>query len=238
MLNSPTKSYRLALFASVVMTGCYSTSYVPPSATIQPGSPYQVNPGAVEFEESAELDSSQQIGSFKQLPTHDQESFESWKTGHQDFGWKPDVEEREWKYIVLHHTAADRGSVESIHETHLQRKDKNGNSWLGIGYHFVIGNGNGMGDGEVQPTFRWREQLHGAHAGNREYNQLGIGITLVGNFEKSPPTEAQMSSVIQLVAQLKKEYGISEDQIFGHADVKATACPGKYFPLEEIRKAD
>jgi len=38
-----------------------------------------------------------------------------------------------------------------------------------------------------------------------------------------------------LVAQLKKEYGIPDDRIIGHGDVKATACPGKLFPLEEIK---
>ncbi|MEZ6045526.1 MAG: hypothetical protein R3C11_08100 [Planctomycetaceae bacterium] len=69
--------------------------------------------------------------------------------------WKPNVAERDWKWIVIHHTATDKGSVESIHETHLKRRDKNGNPWLsGIGYHFVIGNGQGMEDGDIEPTFR------------------------------------------------------------------------------------
>ena len=62
---------------------------------------------------------------------------------------------RDWDYIVLHHTASESGSVASIHEEHLRRKDKNGNAWLGIGYHFVIGNGSGMDDGEIEPTFRF-----------------------------------------------------------------------------------
>ena len=53
--------------------------------------------------------------------------------------WKPSVPARHWSYIVLHHTASSHGSVESIHEAHLQRRDKNGNPWMGIGYHFVVG---------------------------------------------------------------------------------------------------
>jgi N-acetylmuramoyl-L-alanine amidase len=230
---------RLAFVASFCLSGCYTTSSVPPSASIQPRGPHPLQSGAVEFSDrSSELNSGENIGSFKQLPNHNDDSFESWKTGLNGFGWKPDGEERKWNSIVLHHTAANRGSVESIHETHIQRKDSKGNPWLGIGYHFVIGNGNGMEDGEVQPTFRWREQLHGAHAGKRSYNQLGIGITLIGNFEKSPPTEAQLNSVKQLVAQLKNEYSIPDDQVFGHSEVKATACPGKLFPLEEVKKAN
>ncbi|MCA9015288.1 MAG: hypothetical protein KDA77_08135, partial [Planctomycetaceae bacterium] len=52
--------------------------------------------------------------------------------------WKPEVEAREWEYIVIHHTASTKGSVESIHELHSKKKDKSGNSWLGIGYHFGL----------------------------------------------------------------------------------------------------
>ena len=149
--------------------------------------------------------------------------------------WKPDTEARDWNYIVLHHTAASTGSVESIHEEHLKRKDKSGNHWLGIGYHFVIGNGNGMTDGEIEPTFRWRQQMQGAHAGVSEYNQRGIGIVLIGNFENDSPTEAQTRAIKQLVGTLKQEYGIVESKVVGHGDVKATECPGKRFPMNDVR---
>lgn len=151
--------------------------------------------------------------------------------------WKPDTKAREWKYIVIHHTASTTGSVESIHELHSKKKDKSGNAWLGIGYHFVIGNGNGMPDGAIESTFRWREQMHGAHAGNNQYNQKGIGVCLVGNFENEPPTEAQMAAVKKLVGVLKTEYQISSENVQGHRDVKATACPGKYFPMSEVAAA-
>ena len=144
--------------------------------------------------------------------------------------WQPAVAARDWTSIVIHHTATDQGSVESIHEAHLARE------WLGIGYHFVIGNGNGMPDGEIAPTFRWREQLHGAHAGAEEYNQHGIGIALVGNFEKQPPTPAQLASIKRLVAVLKSEYHIDGEHVIGHREVKPTACPGKLFPIDEVRE--
>lgn len=149
--------------------------------------------------------------------------------------WKPDAELRKWDYIVLHHTASDAGTVESIHEEHLKRKDKNGNAWLGIGYHFVIGNGKGMTDGDIEPTFRWRQQLQGAHAGVADYNQHGIGVVLIGNFDRSPPSEAQLVAAKRLVSTLKREYGIATSNVIGHGDVKATQCPGKFFPLDKIR---
>ena len=148
--------------------------------------------------------------------------------------WKPTVAARDWKHIVIHHTASEGGSVSTIHAEHLNRKDKNGNKWLGIGYHFLIGNGTGMGDGEIEPTFRWTKQMQGAHAGNDEYNQHGIGICLVGNFQEHRPSAAQLASIKRLVGVLKREYGLKSSQVVGHRDVKATACPGKLFPLTEI----
>jgi hypothetical protein len=148
--------------------------------------------------------------------------------------FRPSAPLRHWTSIVLHHTASAQGSVESINAAHLRRKDQAGNAWLGIGYHFVIGNGRGMGDGEIEPTFRWREQLHGAHAGDDDYNQHGIGIVLVGNFEEGPPTPAQLASVRRLVAILRTRYGIDKSRVIRHGDIKATACPGKYFSIAEI----
>jgi hypothetical protein len=127
--------------------------------------------------------------------------------------------------------------VESIHEVHLKNKDKQGNPWLGIGYHFVIGNGQGMPDGDIEPTFRWRQQLQGAHAGVAQYNQRGIGVVLVGNFENSPPTDRQLSSVRRLVGILKREYTIEPVNVIGHGDVKATECPGQLFPLDDVRSS-
>ncbi len=152
-----------------------------------------------------------------------------------DNPWRPKKTPRDWKHLVVHHTAANSGSVESIHEQHLKNKDKDGNPWLGIGYHFVIGNGHGMDDGAVEPTFRWKQQLAGAHAGVAEYNQRGIGIVLIGNFEKTAPTAAQLKSVKDLLSILAREYQIDADHVIGHGDVKATECPGRLFPMKEVR---
>lgn len=150
--------------------------------------------------------------------------------------WKPQTKPREWKHIVLHHTATDTGSVESIHEAHLKNTDKSGKPWLGIGYHFVIGNGQGMDDGTIEPTFRWKQQMHGAHAGasDPEFNQLGVGICLVGNFEEQPPSPAQIASTRRLVTYLKREFRVPEDRVIGHKDIRETECPGRLFPLADV----
>jgi N-acetyl-anhydromuramyl-L-alanine amidase AmpD len=150
---------------------------------------------------------------------------------------RPQAQPRNWKYIVLHHTATAAGDVESIDRVHRSRKDADGKPWLGIGYHFVIGNGHGMQDGAVEATFRWKRQLHGAHAGVEEYNQHGIGICLIGNFNEAPPTTAQLTAVKRLIAALKSAYRIDADRVVGHGEINQTACPGKYFPLAEVSRS-
>ena len=136
--------------------------------------------------------------------------------------------------LCCHHTATDRGNVESINRVHKGRKDSAGNNWLGIGYHFVIGNGHGMDDGVIETTFRWRTQIHGAHAGSSEYNNAGIGICLVGNFNDGPPTRKQLAATQRLVRSLKQAYGIDTKNIVGHGDVKKTACPGRHFQIAQV----
>ena len=208
------------LMWSVGCLGCYRPSVVPPAVSIGgpivPASPLPTSPPLT-------------------LPSPQVPDVSPVTPITRDNPWKPDAALREWKYIVLHHTASNSGDVESIHESHLKNKDKNGNPWLGIGYHFVIGNGSGMTDGAIEPTFRWKQQMQGAHAGVADYNQRGIGIVLVGNFEDGSPSPAQLVSVKRLVRVLSREYEIETPRIIGHGDVKPTECPGTHFPLSEIR---
>lgn len=151
-----------------------------------------------------------------------------------DDGWEPPVESRPWRYILIHHTATLEGDVESIDTAHRRRTDDRGQPWLGIGYHFVIGNGHPMADGQVVATFRWTEQLHGAHAGNRLHNQEGIGVCLVGDFEQTSPTPRQMAAARLLVQSLVRRYGIPPENMLPHSQVAATECPGRLFPWGEL----
>lgn len=136
---------------------------------------------------------------------------------------------RDWGAIVVHHSGTNSGSEESFHRYHKQV-----NGWRGIGYDFVIGNGNGTGNGVIEVTFRWEKQIHGAHAGVDYYNQHGIGICLVGNFNSRRPTRAQMDSLVALVSYLQDKCHIPTSKILGHRHVKNTGCPGNSFPYFEL----
>lgn len=147
----------------------------------------------------------------------------------------PEIKMRAWRHIVLHHSGTAAGSAQSFDTYHRQT-----NGWKGgLGYHFVIGNGNGQGDGVIVPGPRWYGQEPGAHANNPEYNNYGIGICLVGNCNETPPTPAQLESVRALVKRLAHDFHMPHSEISGHNHVRSgggTDCPGKLFPLDEIRR--
>ena len=150
---------------------------------------------------------------------------------------EPAAPPRKWKFVVLHHSATESGSVEAIDAVHRRRRDQFGNHWPGIGYHFVIGNGQGMPDGQIAPTFRWQDQLDGAHARSRRHNLEGIGVCLVGDFEQTAPTPRQISALGELLEQLVLRYDVEPRRVVRHLDVAATRCPGRLFPFEEVRSA-
>ncbi len=146
---------------------------------------------------------------------------------------KVEVEENQWQYIVLHHSATNEGSARSFDAYHREKK-----KWShGLAYHFVIGNGNGSGDGEIEVGDRWKKQIHGAHTANMDLNRIAIGICLVGNFEENnEPTESQLKSLVHLIDYCSKRYNIEEPNIVKHSQVlqKGTACPGKNFPYKQL----
>lgn len=150
------------------------------------------------------------------------------------FAWEPAVDSRKWQAIVLHHSAAAEGSVEAIDRVHRERTDSQGRKWLGIGYHFVIGNGQGMADGAIEPTFRWHKQLAGAHAGDVTHNAIGVGICLVGDFNQSPPSERQLAAARRLIDGLRARYDLPAASILVHRELKPTECPGRMFPYQQL----
>ena len=109
------------------------------------------------------------------------------------------------------------------------RREHRAKGWDELGYHFVIGNGTDTANGLVEVGSRWPKQKWGAHAQtpSEEFNNFGIGICLVGNFDQSRPTKEQMDSLSRLVAYLMKTYRIPADHVIGHGDTKPTECPGK-----------
>ena len=111
-----------------------------------------------------------------------------------------------------------------------------------MGYHFVIGNGSDTSDGKIEVGSRWYQQKHGAHCRvpgdtTNKYNEHGIGICLVGDFNNSPPSRAQMKSLIYLTKGLLNYTNLPASAVHFHKDFKSTDCPGRYFPYAAYKKA-
>jgi len=139
--------------------------------------------------------------------------------------WEPSAY-RPWRYIVVHHSAGPSGSAKVFDKWHR------GRGWDGLGYHFVITNGNGGPDGAVEVGRRWRVQKWGSHTGgtpDNEYNNFGIGICLVGDFNRTRPTPSQLASLGKLVRFLAARYAIPPNRLVTHRDAPGarTECPGE-----------
>lgn len=149
--------------------------------------------------------------------------------------WIPlaSAEHRQWKWIVIHHSATPTGGAVAFDKEHKAK------GWDGLGYHFVIGNGTDTPDGCIEVGYRWPIQQHGAHAKtpDNQYNEHGIGICLVGNFDVTRPTPKQMASLEKLVTYLATTYHISTNNILGHKMTKPTDCPGRNMSIAVVRAA-
>jgi hypothetical protein len=147
--------------------------------------------------------------------------------------WIPPVAPRPWQWIVIHHTATTFGDAAIVTRWHIDR------GFDEMGYHFLIGNGTNSGDGQIEVGTRWPKQKWGAHTKtpDNRFNDYGIGICLVGNFDVQYPSSAQMHSLEKLVAYLMKTYHIPPDHVLGHSDCKSTDCPGKHLSVAVVRRA-
>ena len=151
--------------------------------------------------------------------------------GLEDGKWFVQAKENIWKHIVLHHSATQTGSKQAFDRIHKKKMPN------GFAYHFLIGNGNGTGDGVIEIGDRWLKQLPGGHLRsekNKPDNNLdSIGVVLVGDFTKTLPTEKQLSSLKGLVKYLSKTYAISAKNIYGHREMpnQKTVCPGDFFSV-------
>lgn len=129
-----------------------------------------------------------------------------------------------WKGVCIHHSATPDGassSWEAIRRFHVQT-----NGWQEIGYHFGVEDVGGL----VRLRIGRPLNLPGAHA--RGLNNSHLGICVVGDYDKQPPTDAHLDVLSLAVADLARFYGfdITDQSIRYHNEVAEKTCPGRLFP--------
>jgi len=137
-----------------------------------------------------------------------------------------------WKYVVIHHSGASEGTLKGIDRYHREERHMEN----GLAYHFLIGNGHGMADGEIGVGNRWKKQLDGGHLRSLSQNKVALGICLVGNFDQTRPTQKQLTSLEDLTRALMERCNLPISAIKTHQQINVvpTECPGSKFPTKTI----
>lgn len=101
----------------------------------------------------------------------------------------------------------------------LQSWGANDKNWWDVPYHFFIGP-----DGTI---YEGRD-YHYMGETNTRYNPAGhLLINVVGNYEIQEPNDAQLKSVMDLMAWAVQEFNVPVNEIYGHRDLAQTDCPGE-----------
>ncbi len=69
--------------------------------------------------------------------------------------------DKRWDYIVIHHSAGAYGNIDFLQQVHRERQASDPID--AIPYRYVIGNGKGLGLGEVRSDWRQTYGIWGAH---------------------------------------------------------------------------
>ena len=149
------------------------------------------------------------------------------------FDTRAPLEEGRWDGVVIHHSGSVIGSAVEIAAEHEAR------GLHGLGYHFVVGNGRGSGEGEIHVGYRWLDQLPGAHVAGANADALNrryLGVCLVGDGDRRPFSDGQLARSAELVGALLSELGLSVDDVTTHRDLAAVSSPGRMFPESEFRE--
>ena len=132
--------------------------------------------------------------------------------------------------VILHHTVTASTSrseaMELAHIDSIARWHLTTNSWkkwkFDFGYHYIIfpsGRTYHVGKDETV-----RAHTGGVDEKGRRYNELYIGVALVGNFVTTEPNQATQEAAQNLLDHLRLPL------VGGHKDMlnQATTCPGNW----------
>lgn len=125
--------------------------------------------------------------------------------------------------LTVHHSAAAGHGHARVGEV-LQELDgvltsHRNRNYGDIGYHFVIDGAGRVWEGRSL-------QYEGAHVSGE--NEANIGVMLLGNFETGTASGAQLGTMHALIVALCRHFGFGPRRVYGHRDLGASACPGRY----------
>lgn len=130
-----------------------------------------------------------------------------------------------WNSVYIHQSRTTGGSATTLSGS----KD-------GLADHFVICNGKGGADGEVQISQRWTQQSPaGVTAGLDRIEEDCISICVIGDFNHAAPTAAQQQRLSELVSTLQHSLRISSKNLILIPDAPDAAGIGRSFPMASFQ---
>ena len=147
------------------------------------------------------------------------------------FAVNPTPSGQRWNTIVIRYSGAEQGSAGALGDLHRSAGLDD------LAYHFVVGNGQGAGDGLVEIGPRWAAQRPGYSAiamqGQAGSTQT-IDICLIGDFDRQAPTQRQCQDLAWLVQELQKRLGIPAERVL--LGDGRTSRAGRQFPAAWFRE--
>lgn len=159
-----------------------------------------------------------------------------------EWGWKQlenKKAEAEIKKITIHHGGVEFTRAKDSQEAlrNLQQWSREEKGWIDIPYHFMI---------DLDGFIYEARPINYPGDTNTEYDPTGHALVeVMGNYEIQTLSESQLSSLIDIIVFLSREFDVPLSEIKTHKDYSSiTDCPGvniyKYFQdgtiLSEVRK--
>lgn len=137
----------------------------------------------------------------------------------------PNFDDRKPNFVIIHHTSDD--TVDQALRTLTDPARR-------VSAHYLIGR-----DGAVIPLVD--ERARAWHVGESKWgaatdiNSASLGIELDNNGHE-PFSEAQISALLRLLAEITQRYQIPAANFLGHADVapRRKVDPSRYFPWKTL----
>jgi N-acetylmuramoyl-L-alanine amidase len=148
----------------------------------------------------------------------------------RDALWRPspNVDQRRPNFVILHQTTNDTVGKALATLTDPQRK---------VSAHYLIGRDGGL----IQLVDESARAWHAGESrwgGMSDLNSASIGIEL-DNTGEEPFAEAQIVTLLSLLADLRERYKIPAANVLAHGDVAPTrkVDPSRFFPWRRLAQA-
>lgn len=118
-----------------------------------------------------------------------------------------------WTSIFIHHSRTPGGNAHTVADPKLGARD-----------HFVICNGDGGADGEIQINTRWMAQAPAVPPGGvSSIDPNCISICLIGDYDRNQPTPRQMDHLRRLTTRLQQQFDIPSARLWMVTDPGSVA---------------